>query len=254
MKTLLLLLSLSAVAVGQTTPATSKAVDLVWIVATHKPPCISGEVTATRRHLGKRVTYCQLLSTPAKSDTCDGLACTGPVEMLLAQPKITQSYDGCNTTTYIEGQPASTTLAYCPPKPILLQPDKAAVPVDLSGGDDIQRERIQSVNEPADVAYAVLKCNPGIHSCDMKDAVQIGGINSTVVKLADNEYFHLQQLRAAVVEEEKRLAVKYGAKMPSGCAWLGTPTNGATFCDQIYSAGDHYEFRSQFLLIDKEGR
>jgi hypothetical protein len=31
------------------------------------------------------------------------------------------------------------------------------------------------------------------------------------MKSRDDEYSHLQQLRTAVVEEEKRLAAKYGA-------------------------------------------
>lgn len=76
---------------------------------------------------------------------------------------------------------------------------------------------------------------------------------SKIVKLSDSEYSHLQQLRAAVVEEEKRLAVKYGAKVELGCVWINTSTSGsgATFCDQVYSPGDHYEYHGQFLLIEK---
>jgi hypothetical protein len=222
MKTLLLLISLSAVAVGQTTSATSKSACQAWPSRwdcpkpkPHKPKpsvkkvCLYG--CELDFELGAGSGKNMFHEIPA--DPCDGLACTGPVEML--------------------------------------SPGKSAVPVDLSGGDDIQRERVQSVNEPADVAYAVLKCNPGIHSCDMKEAVKIGGIDSTVVKLADNEYFHLKSLRTAVVKEEKRLAVKYGANR-------GLNFN---YCSGDMSAmkaagcfSDNYEFHGQFLLIERGGK
>jgi hypothetical protein len=66
---------------------------------------------------------------------------------------------------------------------------------------------------------------------------------SRVVKLPDDEFDHLQQLRRAVADEEIRLAAKYGANLfylqekPQNFIQLHAP--------------DHYEFRGQFLLIEK---
>lgn len=64
------------------------------------------------------------------------------------------------------------------------------------------------------------------------------------VMLSDSEYSHLQQLRASVVEEERRLAVRYGAFLRDAkCA-------AAPVCISMWD-DDHYEFHGQFLLIEK---
>lgn len=66
------------------------------------------------------------------------------------------------------------------------------------------------------------------------------------VKLTDDEYAHLRALRQAVVDEEKRLAVKYGAQIEKNLC----PPDHA--CFTIYrSALSHYEYHGQFLLIEK---
>lgn len=78
--------------------------------------------------------------------------------------------------------------------------------------------------------------------------------DSTVVKLSDEEYAHLQQLRQAVVAEERWLAVKYGAEVGQFhiCKREELP-NLSSFTDIFCSSNtiDHYEFHGIFLLIDK---
>jgi hypothetical protein len=91
---------------------------------------------------------------------------------------------------------------------------------------------------------------------------------SRVVKLSDAEYTHLQELRKAVVDEEKRIAVKYGADPWSAMDCLNMQ-RGATKegmkelniypgltnkCDpEAYpDRKDHYEYHKQFLIIEKE--
>jgi hypothetical protein len=61
--------------------------------------------------------------------------------------------------------------------------------------------------------------------------------DSTMVKLSDAEYAHLEDLRQRVADEERRLALKYGAQ--------DHPFMGA-----IYYT-DRYEFHGQFLLIER---
>jgi hypothetical protein len=74
------------------------------------------------------------------------------------------------------------------------------------------------------------------------DSASIENETQKVVMLGYEEYSHLRSLRQAVVDEEKRLAVKYGANP------------GHQICDMTCVAiqlPDHYEFHGQFLLIDK---
>lgn len=99
-------------------------------------------------------------------------------------------------------------------------------------------------------ADAKLFCNP-------KGMVSVKAGDSTVVKLSDEEYANLQKLRQAVVDEEKRLAVKYGANLylfhlsdPCKTLAAGQPCDsGGMMMDE--RPVDHYEFHGQFLLIDK---
>ena len=105
-------------------------------------------------------------------------------------------------------------------------------------------------------------CNPPVYSSSAPidppaisgmwkatpQSLTIQGKDATVVKLSDAEYEHLEALRKSVVDEEKRLAVKYGASMGPSCR----PINGTmSACDAIYMPTDSYEFHGQFLLIDK---
>lgn len=140
------------------------------------------------------------------------------------QPMVTHSYDGCNTTTYIEGQPTTTTLAFCPK-------------------DDSLKKLLK--DWPAGAYGGAMDSNGNHYGPEIKDKQ-----GNTTVLLLDSEYKNLQQLRSAVVEEEKRLALKYGAyiappydwKIPSFSTcdrWDGCPARKS----------DHYEFHGQFLLI-----
>ena len=81
---------------------------------------------------------------------------------------------------------------------------------------------------------------------------------SMVLALPDDEYAYLQGIRKAVVDEEKRLAVKYGANLydfeyvscasATGGGW--TSTHGSLRCSTSHTP-DHYEFHGRFLLIEK---
>ncbi len=77
-------------------------------------------------------------------------------------------------------------------------------------------------------------------------SVVVNGRTATAVLLPDAEYKHLQDLRQAVADEERRLAVKYGASEES--MTLCTD-DGERFCAVV---PDRYEFHGQFLLIDKK--
>lgn len=79
------------------------------------------------------------------------------------------------------------------------------------------------------------------------DGNLIGQDGSKSVLLNFAEYTHLQDLRKAVVDEEKRLAVKYGAK-PS--CWDDIPKHSDSYCYDGFTP-DHYEYDGQFLLIEK---
>jgi hypothetical protein len=72
---------------------------------------------------------------------------------------------------------------------------------------------------------------------------------SKVVKLTDPEYANLQKLRQAVIDEEKRLAMRYGADVPPLCSSWPKAQPGET-CEAM-PIGPHYEFHGQFLLIEK---
>jgi hypothetical protein len=74
---------------------------------------------------------------------------------------------------------------------------------------------------------------------------------SKAVKLSDSEYSHLQELRKAVADEEKRLAVKYGAEEESCGDLTVTNLRSPTICDSGWVPADHYEYHGQFLLIEK---
>lgn len=81
--------------------------------------------------------------------------------------------------------------------------------------------------------------------CFKPDAVVVSTASGSMVKLADSEYKHLRELRAAVDEEEKRVAVKYGAFLRDPeCA-------AAPGCISMWN-DDRYEYHGQFLLIEKQ--
>lgn len=70
--------------------------------------------------------------------------------------------------------------------------------------------------------------------------------DTTVVRMTNEEYSNLQKLRQAVVDEEKRLAVKYGADLNY---WCGEAGDVCKWPDGWRP--DIYTFHQQFLLIDK---
>lgn len=97
---------------------------------------------------------------------------------------------------------------------------------------------------PDDGMFAVVQGSPAASKITASDG-------SVVVKLSDSEYSHLQALRQAVVDEEKRLAVKYGASMGSDPCGFWNSIVGSVNCDAPARAADHYTFTGQFLLIER---
>jgi hypothetical protein len=102
---------------------------------------------------------------------------------------------------------------------------------------------------PITCTDCTIATTPTSAKLDFPDAVLIvtkDGV--TAVKLSDAEYSHLQTLRKAVVDEEKRLAKKYGAVLsnPASC-----PPYCATFNGAYVWQPDRYEYHGQFLLIEK---
>lgn len=85
---------------------------------------------------------------------------------------------------------------------------------------------------------------------EYKDAVEVQSKDGTsIVRMKEEEYTHLKALRQAVVDEEKRLAVAYGARE----ADPGEPCYVST-CGSVwpkYQPADLYEFHGQFILIQK---
>jgi hypothetical protein len=101
----------------------------------------------------------------------------------------------------------------------------------IADGQNIQHSNSNEI-------YTFSKPLPGAISVPTHDALMI--------KLSDEEYFKLIAMRQAVLDEEKRLAVKYGAVIynptpcPPYCATMGY---GPTW------QSDTYTFHQQFLLI-----
>lgn len=86
-------------------------------------------------------------------------------------------------------------------------------------------------------------------------SVTVHAKDSTMVKLSDDEYAHLQALRLAVSDEEKRLAVKYGAYVPPTRPVEAYGGMYMTMCDRLDGCRpDTYTFHGQFLLIEKVKR
>lgn len=87
-------------------------------------------------------------------------------------------------------------------------------------------------------------------------AVYVNSQTGHVVKLSDEEYAHLQKLRQAVVDEEKKIAVAHGVLLERKLTHMGTNICFSTSyitgpCDtDQYQAADHWQFRGQWLLIN----
>lgn len=134
---------------------------------------------------------------------------------------------------------------------VLSQPDKAAAPVEHKCDQcdfGVEPFRTQIVSWP----------NGAFVTETEKQIVAL---------LPTDEYSHLEQLRASVVEEEKRLAKKYGASVPDCSRFFGsrmyfnTP-HGVSTSFTCMGPGigdmrwptfaiDDYQFHGQFLLIQK---
>lgn len=214
MKTLLLLLSLSAVGFGQAT-ATSKAPECRLATCNSYYPgneCLSNQTPCPKP------TKKPHKSKPSVRTSVGDLD-TGPAEML--KP------DGCDVA-------AGECWAV----------HKNAIPTTWDGISG------RGYNEGLPAMEQWLETPLMVHVATSPTASQIDSAAGSVVKLSDSEYSHLQQLRASVVEEEKRLAVKYGATPGyDPCEFHQNPCFPAK-----PRLGDHYEFHGQFLIIDKGGK
>jgi hypothetical protein len=108
----------------------------------------------------------------------------------------------------------------------------------LSGGAKKATPKVPVTNDVKTFpAYEYLPSGEVSESITVRDG-------STMVKLPDSEYSHLQDLRKAVADEEKRLAVKYGAHN-------GIENCGFDPAEAVSCGADRYEFHGQFLLIQK---
>lgn len=85
---------------------------------------------------------------------------------------------------------------------------------------------------------------------EYQSSVLVESTYGTAVRLGDDEYTHLQSLRKAVVDEEMRLAVKYGANM---CINGGNypKEDGSVRTYWQCPGSDKYEYHGQLLLIEK---
>lgn len=108
----------------------------------------------------------------------------------------------------------------------------------------------------AQVKPAYCASSPDSQYCIPRGAM-MSTDDTTVVRMTTEEYANLQKLRQAVVDEEKRLAVKYGANLDlfhwyDPCLTLaqGRPCDSGG-ADVHEEPVDHYTFHGQFLLIDK---
>lgn len=100
-------------------------------------------------------------------------------------------------------------------------------------------------NWPTDMkVYALYAMGDMASALEAKDG-------SVMVKLETSEYANLQNLRQAVVDEENRLAVKYGAAQEI-CIYGDGSLHDAVFGGARHCAvSSHYKFYGQFLLIEK---
>lgn len=104
---------------------------------------------------------------------------------------------------------------------------------------------------PSGPNVAIGSCESGICTLGIPDNVSSSiesNDGSKVVSLSDKEYNHLQEIRQAVGDEEKRLAAKYGANLDDYA--FQTFPSLSTYPEAIHHA-DHFEFHGRFLIIDK---
>lgn len=217
---LLLIIALSAAAVGQTRP---KAAD-GWDAAEHAYVCVKD---------GKQL--------PPSKKSCAKLGAKPTIWPTIASVQIQlteRQRNAYESNKWMKpcGQNNHDDGCYVPDDPC--DGFSCTGPVEmLKGANDGDRHPLVARSPDERVNLAILDAPNG----------------SQVILIFDSEYSHLQQLRVAVVEEEKRLAVKYGAHqfvhhpyippticIPEGCP-RPTPDTPA----------DRYEFHGQFLLIEK---
>jgi hypothetical protein len=189
-----------------------------------------------------------------------------------------QTSDGCNTVTCAQGGGCTSTLVGCVSSGELVSPTYKYTGLGGAGapeGGDERKPCLGGSTAPNDETWcdasgekktrpAAKTIRRGVSDYNDYD-YQFDGVKpsppglswtitsadgSKAVMLTDSEYSHLQDLRKAVADEEKRLAVKYGAK-PS--CWYNITKNSDAYCYDGYDP-DHYEYHGQFLLIEKEGR
>ena len=92
---------------------------------------------------------------------------------------------------------------------------------------------------------------------DVSQAVDVDSQTGRVVKLSDEEYAHLQKLRQAVADEEKKIAIAHGVDTEGDLYPCGKPTS--TILSNMscampvgwnYKYPDRWQFRGQWLLIN----
>jgi hypothetical protein len=95
---------------------------------------------------------------------------------------------------------------------------------------------------------------------DFKQSVDVDSQTGRVVKLSDEEYTHLQKLRQAVTDEERKIALAHGVLLVPKLIHAGTNTCPASYISYItglsscdtdqYQSADRWQFRGQWLFIN----
>ena len=93
-------------------------------------------------------------------------------------------------------------------------------------------------------------------SKDFHQSVDVDSQTGRVVKLSDEEYTHLQKLRQAVADEEKKIAAAHGVDfgqvyVPAPCIAYDMGCMAWDKTKEVQSRpADRWQFRGQWLLIN----
>lgn len=104
---------------------------------------------------------------------------------------------------------------------------------------------------PSGPNVAIGSCESGLCTLGSPDNTSssiVSNDGSKVISLSNKEYNHLQEIRQAVGDEEKRLAAKYGADLDDYV--LRTFPSLSIYPEAIHNS-DHFEFHGRFLIISK---
>jgi hypothetical protein len=98
--------------------------------------------------------------------------------------------------------------------------------------------------------------NVPVVSKDFYQSVDVGSQTGRVVKLSDEEYTHLQKLRQAVADEEKKIAAAHGVDfgqvyIPAPCIAYDMGCVAWDKTKEVQSRpADRWQFRGQWLFIN----